>query len=127
MTPQPEEPAGATDATGSLEPSEAEIEAWAVRERERRRQWLVGPTLEQAAVAVIRERELRTPEYVRTYETWESDFDASRLLQRLLRTTQLAAEGTVSLLLHLSVRDVRKRLVQAGLDWEEQLFEDPTR
>jgi hypothetical protein len=127
LTPQPEEPAAATDAAGSVEPSEAEIEAWAARERERRQQWLSGPTAEQAAVAVIRERERREPERVRAYDTWESDFDAARLLQRLLRTTQLVAEGTVSLLLHLSVRDVRKRLVQAGLDWEEELFEDPMR
>ena len=127
MTPQPEEPAGATDAVGSLEPSEAEIELWAARERERRQQWLSGPSAEQAAVALIREREHPEPERVRAYDTWESDFDAARLLQRLLRTTQLLAEGTVSLLLDLSVRDVRKRLVQAGLDWEQKVFEDPMR
>jgi len=125
LTPQPEEPAGAPDAAQSLEPSEAEIEAWAARERERRQQWLRGPTAEQAAVAVIRERERREPERVRAYDTWEADVDAARLVQRLLRTTQLVAEGTVSLLLRLSVRDVGKRLVQAGLDWEAELFEDP--
>ena len=62
---------------------------WAARERERRQQWLSGPSAEQAAVALIREREHPEPERVRAYDTWESDFDAARLLQRLLRTVGL--------------------------------------
>jgi hypothetical protein len=104
----------------------AEIEAWASRERERRRQWLSGPTPEQAAVAIIGERDRQQPEHIDASEPWSSDIEARQLVRRLLRTTQLVVEGSVSLLLHLSLEDVRKRLVQAGLEWEEQSFEEPT-
>ena len=122
LTPHPEDSAAAPDAGSSPQDIDAEVEAWATRERERRQQWLRGPTLEQAAVAMLRERERRELEGGRANDTRHSDFDAARLIQRLVRTTQLAAEGAVSLLLHVSVRDVRDRLVDAGLEWEEGLF-----
>jgi hypothetical protein len=125
MTPNPEGSAGATDAARSLQPSDAEIEAWAARERERRQQWLAGPSPEQAAVAVGHERERGEAELGRAYERWDPEFDPARLAQRFLRTTQLVAEGAVSLLLHVSVRDVRERLVHAGLEWEEEFFDEP--
>jgi len=115
------------DDGSSLDPTDAEIEAWAERERQRRQQWLSGPTPEQAAVAAIYEHERGEPPIEQAYDTSDDDFDPSRVVQRLVRTTQLAAEGALSLLLHFSLSDVRERLVHAGLDWEEELFEEPTR
>ena len=125
MTFQSERSASGTDPADSLAPSEAEIEAWAARERTRRQQWLSGPTPEQAAVAASREREGVEPDFVPAHRKHVSDMDAARLVQRSMRTAQLAAEGAMSLLLHVSLTDVRQRLVQAGLDWEEE-FQDPT-
>jgi len=41
------------------------------------------------------------------------------------RTTQLACEGAVSLLLRASVREVWDQLVRAGLDWEDEFTRVP--
>jgi hypothetical protein len=43
------------------------------------------------------------------------------------RTTQLACEGAVSLLLRTSVREVWDELVHAGLEWEEEFTRVPER
>jgi hypothetical protein len=125
MTSQPEGSAGGSNVARSLAPTDAEIEAWAAREHMRRQRWLSGPTPEQAAVAASRERERVEAELWRAHNTCGSDFDPARLVQRSLRSAQLVAEGAMRLLLHMSLKDVRNRLVQAGLDWEEELFQDP--
>src|SRR5690349_6028796 len=75
LTSSADEPESVTSEGASLEPTEAEIEAWAERERERRQRWLSGPTPEQAAVAMIRARERREPEPDRAYDTWDAEFD----------------------------------------------------
>ena len=59
MTLQPNWSTVGSDDPVDVGPSDAEIEAWAVRERQRREQWLSGPTPEQAAVWAARERERR--------------------------------------------------------------------
>jgi hypothetical protein len=41
------------------------------------------------------------------------------------RTTQLACEGAVSLLLKTSVRELWDQLVRAGLDWEDEFTRVP--
>ena len=41
------------------------------------------------------------------------------------RTTQLACEGAVSLLLKTSVREVWDQLVRAGLEWEDEFTRVP--
>jgi hypothetical protein len=125
MTSQPERSAGGSNVARSLAPTDAEIEAWAARERERRQRWLSGPTPEQAAVSVSRERERAKAELGRVHSTRGSDLNAAGLLQRSVRSAQLVAEGAVSLLLHVSLREVCKRLVQSGLDWENELFQEP--
>jgi hypothetical protein len=126
MTFEAERSASGSDAAHSLAPSDAEIETWAARERKRRQQWLSGPTPEQAAVAASREREGIEADSGRADTMRGSDLDATWLVQRSMRTAQLAAEGAINLLLHVSLRGVRERLVQAGLDWEDE-FHEPTR
>jgi hypothetical protein len=102
-----------------LDPSEAEIEEWVAHERQRREVWLNGRTAEEKTAWVRRERERRTLER-------EGDFVRSHvrgswgLLPRPLREMQLAAEGAVSLLLHMSPRRALDRLVRAGREWEEE-------
>ncbi len=41
------------------------------------------------------------------------------------RTTQLACEGAVSLLLRTSVREMWDQLVRAGLEWEDEFTRVP--
>jgi hypothetical protein len=41
------------------------------------------------------------------------------------RTTQLACEGAVSLLLKTSVRELWDQLVHAGLEWEDEFTRVP--
>jgi len=43
----------------------------------------------------------------------------------LARTTQLACEGALNLLLHSSVRRVWHGLVDAGLEWEQEYMRRP--
>jgi hypothetical protein len=103
-----------------IEPTETEIEAWASRERERRQRWLAGPTPEQAAVLASRAGELESaPPAHRRGEP------SARVAQHSLRSAQLAAEGAISLLFRLSLRDAFDRLVQAGRDWEDEFSPPP--
>ena len=103
MTSEAERSAEESDAGRTQAPSDAEIEAWAARERARRQQWLTGPTPEQAAVAMSRERELAEARLARGHATRGSDVDARWLVQRSLRTALLAAEGAMSLLANMSL------------------------
>lgn len=127
MSSQAERAADGSHAARSLAPTDAEIEAWAAREHRRRQRWLSGPTPEQAAVSVRRERERVEAELGRSHNRGGSVYGAAWPVQRSLRAAQLVAEGAMSLLLHVSLRDVRRRLVQAGLDWEDELLQDTTR
>jgi len=120
MTPQPNWSTVGSDDPVDVGPSDAEIEAWAVRERQRREQWLSGPTPEQAAVWAARERERRLGGLEGgRHKRWPG-LAPSLVLQRSVRNAQLAAEGSMSLLFRLSLKNALNRLVQAGRDWEEE-------
>ena len=53
--------------------------------------------------------------------------DSLYMMQRYAREAQLAAEGALSMMFSLSVRDVFDQLVQAGRDWEDEYATRPTR
>jgi hypothetical protein len=122
------------------EPGEAEVDAWAERERRRREGWLSGPTAEERAAWVQRERARRLAS-LETEPAPEAT-DLARRAQRTLREAQLAAEGAVSLArkgleaegpvgfpVGLVRRWTRRRmevLVRAGQEWEEE-FGQPSR
>lgn len=110
-------------------PSDAEIETWAQRERERREAWLRGPTQAQRADWALRERGRRLSEHGSEASAPRLASGENRLflVQRYAREAQLAAEGAVSLVLGLSVRDLFDQLVQAGRDWEDEYASRPTR
>jgi len=108
------------------EPTEAEIEEWAARERQRRQTWLNGPTDEQKQTWARRERDRRQTER-QVLAARGTNREASRLLQRSVREMQLAAEGAVSLLFNLSAREAIDQLIQAGRDWEDEFTSQPAR
>jgi hypothetical protein len=126
LAPQPDRGADEVDEPLSLEPSDAEIEAWASRERERRERWLSGPTPEQVAAWASRERERRAAELEGARQTRGPAPSPAQLAQHSLRTAQLAAEGAMSLLFELSLKDALDVLVRAGRDWEEEFTRQPT-
>jgi hypothetical protein len=118
MTTSSDEPRLGPGEPMFLDPSDAEIEKWAAHERQQREAWLNGPTAEEKTAWARRERERRMLEREgnlvrgRVRDSWG-------LLPRPLREMQLAAEGGMSLLLHLSPRRAFDRLVRAGREWEE--------
>ncbi len=109
-TPPMDDPIG-------VEPTEAELEEWAERERKRRAAWLAGPTPEERAAYAAAERDRRaaglTDEDARSAEL-------ARLMKRYPREAQLAAEGAMSLLVRWS-RQGFAELVRAGREWEEEV------
>jgi hypothetical protein len=110
----------------SAEPSDAEIEEWAANERQRREAWLNGPTEAQKAAWAQRERDRRLAELEGTRRRLLGA-EPSRLVQRYLRDTQLAAEGAMRLMFKLSLSDAFEQLVRAGREWEEEFTRAPTR
>jgi len=111
-----------------VEPSQAEIERWAALERERREAWLRGPSEAQKAAWAERERMRRSAEMGRvSLRLPTPSGDTLRLAQYAVREAQLAAEGALSLLFRLSVRDVVDQLVQAGREWEDEYTNRPVR
>jgi hypothetical protein len=129
MPTRPQQTPSDPDDTLGFEPTEAEIEQWANRERERREAWLRGPTAAQRADWAARERARRMGDVglAQGYHLPAPNADAVRMAQYYMRECQLATEGAVSLLLSLSVRDVFDNLVRAGREWEDEYTSRPAR
>lgn len=107
----------ATDATPTLEPTEAEIDAWAARERRRREEWVKGPTDEERAAYAQGLRQRRLAE---AFDEGEQRIgDVARMGVRMGRETQLAAEGAMRVFYRWSRRTFAE-LVEAGREWEEE-------
>jgi hypothetical protein len=115
--------------TADVGPTDAEIENWAQQERARREAWLQGPTQAQKSDWAARERTRRLAEgsLKSAASRLAPGENPMFLMQRYAREAQLAAEGAVSLVFNLSVRDVFDQLVQAGRDWEEEYTSRPVR
>ena len=106
-----------TDKAAGLEPTQAEIDAWVAKERERRQAWLNGPTPEEREAYALRLRQRRLAD---TFDEGEAMLtDSVRRGMRLGREGQLAAEGAVALLYRYSRRTLAE-LVRAGREWEEE-------
>jgi hypothetical protein len=105
------------DGSTAPEPTQAEIEAWAARERQRREAWLNGPSEEERAEYA---QHLRQRRVASAFDEGEARIaDTVRMGVRYGRETQLAAEGAVALLYHFSRRTFSE-LVRAGREWEEE-------
>ena len=107
----------ATDEAAGLEPTQAEIDAWVARERERRQAWLKGPSTEEREAYARRLRQRRVAE---AFDEGEARIaEGVRLGVRYGRETQLAAEGAMTVLLRWSRRTFAD-MVRAGREWEEE-------
>ena len=106
-----------TEKAEGLEPTQAEIDAWVAKERERRQAWLNGPTPEEREAYALRLRQRRLAD---TFDEGEAMLtDSVRRGMRLGREGQLAAEGAVALMYRYSRRTFAE-LVRAGREWEEE-------
>ena len=106
-------PEGASD----LAPTQAEIDAWAAREKARREAWLRGPTDEERAEYAHHVRQRRLAD---TFDIGEQKLENGvRQGLRYGREGQLAAEGAAYLLYRWSRRTFNE-LVRAGRDWEHE-------
>ena len=106
-----------TDAAAELEPTQAEIDAWVARERERRQAWLKGPSPQEREAYARRLRQRRLAE---TFDEGERKIgDVARMGVRMGRETQLAAEGAVRVFYRWTRRTFDE-LVEAGREWEEE-------
>ena len=102
-----------------LEPTEAELDEWAARERKRRQEWLSGPNEHERAAWARRERMRRLSQLS------DEDREAvmaewARQMARYPREMRLAAEGMFSLFYRWSRRQMSD-FVRAGRDWEDQV------
>ena len=101
----------------ALEVTEAEIDAWAERERQRRAEWLQGPTREEREAYA---RRVRTRRIAAAFDEGEEAIaDKMRSGLRYGRESQLAAEGAAALVYRWSRRTFAE-LVRAGREWEEE-------
>jgi hypothetical protein len=106
-----------SDNGAEVEPTQAEIDAWVAKERERRQAWLNGPTPEEREAYALHLRQRRLAD---TFDEGEAMLtDSVKRGMRLGREGQLAAEGALALLYRFSRRTYAE-LVRAGREWEEE-------
>ena len=101
----------------TAEPTQAEIDDWAAREKARRQAWLAGPTDEERREYASRLKHRRLSE---TFDGGTHMLDESvRRGIHVGREGQLAAEGAVSLLYTRSLKKFTAP-VKAGREGEEE-------
>jgi len=105
------------DEARVIEPTQAEIDEWVAREKERRQAWLDGPTETERLEYAKRLRQRRLAE---AFDEGEAKIAESvRLGMHYGRETQLAAEGAMALFYRFSRRTMTE-LIRAGRDWEQE-------
>jgi hypothetical protein len=105
------------DEAPGLEPTQAEIDAWVARERERRQAWLNGPSDEEREAYARRLRQRRLAE---AFDEGEARIaEGVRMGVRYGREAQLATEGAIAVLMRWSRRTFED-MVRAGREWEEE-------
>ena len=107
-------------------PSDAEVQAWAEQERQRRAAWLEGPTQDQKVAWARRERERRLADDLGAAQPHHTLIEPVRMTQRLVREAQLISEGAFSLMWKWSQRGLDV-LVREGRAWEEEYAPRRTR
>jgi hypothetical protein len=105
------------DEGAGLEPTQAEIDAWVVKERERRQAWLNGPSAEEREAYARRLRQRRLAE---AFDEGEARIaDGVRMGVRYGREAQLATEGAMTVFMRWSRRTFGE-MVRTGREWEEE-------
>jgi hypothetical protein len=100
-----------------LEPTQAEIDEWATREKRRREAWLSGPSPDERAEYARQVRQRRVSDAFDEGESRVSE--GVQLGVRYGREAQLAAEGAMTLFYRWSRRRMAE-LIRAGREWEEE-------
>jgi hypothetical protein len=117
MTDDPPTDSADAMADAAVEPTQAEIDEWAAKEKARREAWMRGPTDEERAAYARRLRTRRLAEVLDESEHMIDD--GVRRGLHYGREGQLAAEGAMSLFYRWSRRRFAE-LVRAGREWEEE-------
>ena len=99
----------------ALEPTEAELDEWAARERKRREAWLNGPRAAAPARRSVRCETCFSAAIEGGEEPWT---EWGRQIRRYPREVQLAMEGAMSLMVRWSRRSFDE-LQRAGKEWEQ--------
>ncbi len=101
----------------AAEPTQAEIDEWAAKEKARRAAWLAGPSDDERQAYA---RQVRSRRLADTFDDGEHRIEETvRRGLHLGREGQLATEGAVSLLYSWSRRTFAE-FVRAGREWEEE-------
>ena len=108
--------ASIADEGPTVDPTDAEIDAWAERERQRRQAWAAGPSSEERAAYARRERERRLARIGRSDAS-----DLAREMLRYPREMQLAAEGMFAIAWKWSRRQMIE-FIKAGREWEDEMM-----
>ena len=108
-----------------LLPTQEEIDAWADEERRRRQAWLAGPT-EYEKQRWIRRQTGRFWEGMPIPGGWEPDTELVDSAERLLRDAELAAKGSIDVLLRAPFA-VWSYLVRSGRRFEQEGYQPPPR
>jgi hypothetical protein len=105
------------DVPNGLDPTQAEIDEWAAREKRRREAWLSGPSPDERAEYARQVRQRRVSDAFDEGESRVSE--GVQLGVRYGREAQLAAEGAMTLFYRWSRRRMAD-LIRAGREWEEE-------
>jgi hypothetical protein len=101
----------------ALEVTQAEIDAWAERERQRRAQWLNGPSPEEREAYAHR---VRTRRIAAAFDEGEERLAGTMRQGHMVGLEgQLAMEGAMAVFYRWSRRTFAD-LVRAGREWEEE-------
>jgi hypothetical protein len=111
------------DRQTELLPTQDEIDAWAEQERRRRQAWLAGPTQDEKRRWVRRQTGRR---WGGTAGGWEPDPELVDSAERLLRDAELAAKGSIDVLLRAPFA-IWSYLVRSGRRFEQEGYEPPPR
>ena len=106
-----------TDEAAGLEPTQAEIDAWVARERERRQAWLKGPSDEEREAYARRLRQRRAGRGVRRGRGQDR---GGRPAGGPLRARGAARRRGCDAVLMRWSRRTFDDMVRAGREWEEE-------
>ena len=121
---QPRQPQNFDRGEEAYAMPEAEIEAWAERERQRRRAWLEGPTDEEKRAWAQRERRRRLREQDRDMNDghYETDLEEGRRKAESLHyDAALALVGAANRLAEAPYQ-VLGSVIRAGREWETEQY-----
>jgi hypothetical protein len=105
-------------------PAQAEIDAWAAREKQRRQEWLAGPSEGEKQQWAERQTRRLVDELTSLPAMLETDFPEA--VQRLLRDAELAGKGTVYTLSRAPLM-LWSYFIRAGRAFEGESSKQPPR